>query len=101
MQYEQIVTDVVDGVLTITLNRPDRLNAWTATMGEELIAAFDEADAGGFVASDALEAVGEEHVGNRHLKNAETGEEDPLHAAGILCATQGERCEGQRGYQVV
>ena len=45
MQYEQIVTDVADGVLTITLNRPDRLNAWTATMGEELIAAFDEADA--------------------------------------------------------
>ena len=45
MRYEQIVTDVADGVLTITLNRPDRLNAWTATMGEELIAAFDEADA--------------------------------------------------------
>src|SRR6201996_2753778 len=52
MQYEQIVTDVVDGVLTITLNRPDRLNAWTATMGEELIAAFDEADA-----DDAVRAV--------------------------------------------
>ena len=45
MQYEQIVTDVADGVLTITLNRPDRLNAWTSTMGDELIAAFDEADA--------------------------------------------------------
>ena len=52
MQYEQIVADVVDGVLTITLNRPDRLNAWTATMGEELIAAFDEADA-----DDAVRAV--------------------------------------------
>jgi len=45
MQFEQINTDVVDGVLTITLNRPDRLNAWTPTMGEELIAAFDDADA--------------------------------------------------------
>ena len=33
MQYEQIVTDVADGVLTITLNRPDRLNAWTAHDG--------------------------------------------------------------------
>ena len=52
MQYEQIVTDVADGVLTITLNRPDRLNAWTATMGGELIAAFDEADA-----DDAVRAV--------------------------------------------
>jgi enoyl-CoA hydratase/carnithine racemase len=45
MTYEQITADTADGVLTITLNRPDRLNAWTPTMGEELIAAFDAADA--------------------------------------------------------
>jgi enoyl-CoA hydratase/carnithine racemase len=45
MEFEQIRTDVTDRVLTITLNRPDRLNAWTATMGRELIAAFDRADA--------------------------------------------------------
>jgi enoyl-CoA hydratase/carnithine racemase len=45
MEFEQITTDVDQGVLTITLNRPDRLNAWTATMGNELIAAFDAADA--------------------------------------------------------
>jgi enoyl-CoA hydratase/carnithine racemase len=43
--YEQIRTGLEDGVLTITLNRPERLNAWTATMGRELIAAFDAADA--------------------------------------------------------
>ncbi len=45
MEFEQILTQVDDGILTITLNRPDRLNAWTATMGRELIAAFDRADA--------------------------------------------------------
>ena len=45
MDYEQIITEVTDGVLTITLNRPQRLNAWTPTMGQELIAAFDAADA--------------------------------------------------------
>jgi enoyl-CoA hydratase/carnithine racemase len=43
--FEQIITDLADGVLTITLNRPDRLNAWTAQMGSELIEAFDRADA--------------------------------------------------------
>jgi enoyl-CoA hydratase/carnithine racemase len=43
--FEQIATEVADNVLTITLNRPERLNAWTATMGRELIEAFDEADA--------------------------------------------------------
>jgi enoyl-CoA hydratase/carnithine racemase len=45
MEFEQIRADVEDGVLTITLNRPDRLNAWTGTMGRELIAAIDRADA--------------------------------------------------------
>ncbi len=43
--YEQITTEVQENILTITLNRPDRLNAWTATMGRELIEAFDRADA--------------------------------------------------------
>jgi enoyl-CoA hydratase/carnithine racemase len=45
MEFEQIRAEVQDRVLTITLNRPERLNAWTATMGKELIAAFDRADA--------------------------------------------------------
>jgi enoyl-CoA hydratase/carnithine racemase len=44
MEYEQITTEAADGVLTITLNRPERLNAWTPTMGRELIEAFDRAD---------------------------------------------------------
>jgi enoyl-CoA hydratase/carnithine racemase len=44
-QFEQISTDVAERVLTITLNRPERLNAWTGTMARELIEAFDRADA--------------------------------------------------------
>jgi enoyl-CoA hydratase/carnithine racemase len=45
MDFEQIAIEVADRVLTITLNRPERLNAWTAQMGAELRAAFDVADA--------------------------------------------------------
>jgi enoyl-CoA hydratase/carnithine racemase len=45
MDFEQIATELTDRVLTITLNRPERLNAWTAQMGSELRAAFDRADA--------------------------------------------------------
>jgi enoyl-CoA hydratase/carnithine racemase len=45
VDFEQITTEVAERVLTITLNRPERLNAWTATMGRELIEAFDRADA--------------------------------------------------------
>jgi len=45
MEFEEIRYEVADGVLQITLNRPDRLNAFTGTMGRELIEAFDRADA--------------------------------------------------------
>ena len=45
MSFQDIRYDVADRVLTITLNRPDRLNAFTPTMGHELIEAFDRADA--------------------------------------------------------
>jgi enoyl-CoA hydratase/carnithine racemase len=45
MQFEQILYEVSDHVLTITLNRPDRLNAFTQTLGRELIEALDSADA--------------------------------------------------------
>jgi enoyl-CoA hydratase/carnithine racemase len=41
MDYEQIQYDVDDHVLTITLDRPDRLNAFTQRMSEELVDAFD------------------------------------------------------------
>ena len=44
MTFETILTDVEAGILTITLNRPDRLNAFTPVMMRELIAAFDQAD---------------------------------------------------------
>ncbi|TML02265.1 MAG: enoyl-CoA hydratase, partial [Actinobacteria bacterium] len=43
--FEEIRAETSDGVLTITLNRPERLNAFTETMRRELIAAFDVADA--------------------------------------------------------
>jgi enoyl-CoA hydratase/carnithine racemase len=52
MDYEQILYDVDDGVLTITLNRPERLNAFTPRMQRELVDAFDRADG-----DDAVRAV--------------------------------------------
>jgi enoyl-CoA hydratase/carnithine racemase len=45
MSFDEIGYEVDEGVLTITLNRPDRLNAFTPTMGRELIEAFDRSDA--------------------------------------------------------
>jgi enoyl-CoA hydratase/carnithine racemase len=52
MRYDTLALSVDDRVLTITLNRPDKLNAFNLPMMNELIAAFDEADA-----DDAVRAV--------------------------------------------
>jgi enoyl-CoA hydratase/carnithine racemase len=45
IDYEQVRYEVRDQVLTITLDRPERLNAFTDRMADELIDAFDRADA--------------------------------------------------------
>ena len=45
MDFTEISYEVADRVLTITLDRPDRLNAFTLRMHEELLDAFDRADA--------------------------------------------------------
>jgi enoyl-CoA hydratase/carnithine racemase len=44
-KYETIKLEVANGVATLTLHRPDRMNAFTEQMMHEMIAAFDETDA--------------------------------------------------------
>jgi enoyl-CoA hydratase/carnithine racemase len=44
MAYNTILYDVTDNILTITLNRPEKLNAFTGEMMTEMIDAFDRAD---------------------------------------------------------
>ena len=44
MTYEQIQFEVSDRIVTITLNRPDRLNAWTPIMEREVQEALVQAD---------------------------------------------------------
>ncbi|UVO51557.1 crotonase/enoyl-CoA hydratase family protein [Sphingomonas sp. SUN019] len=45
MAYEQIRYDIADGIATITLHRPEKLNAFTGQMMAEMIDAFDQVDA--------------------------------------------------------
>jgi len=52
MPYETILTDTSEAIFTITINRPDKLNALNTTMIRELIDAFDTADA-----DDAVRAI--------------------------------------------
>jgi enoyl-CoA hydratase/carnithine racemase len=52
LDFQEIRYEVDGPVLTITLNRPGRLNAYTGTMHDELMQAFDLADA-----DDAVRAI--------------------------------------------
>ena len=52
MPFETIQIDVADGVQTVTLNRPDKLNAFTPQMMRDLLVAFDRSDR-----DDAVRAV--------------------------------------------
>ncbi|HAU12580.1 MAG TPA: enoyl-CoA hydratase, partial [Gammaproteobacteria bacterium] len=44
MSFETIRYAIANRILTITLNRPEQLNAFTVKMAEELIEAFDQAN---------------------------------------------------------
>ena len=44
MAYETILVDTVDSVSVLTMNRPERLNAWTPKMGAELSEAIQLAN---------------------------------------------------------
>ncbi len=58
MAYETILYEVSDNILTITLNRPERLNAFTLVMQRELIEAFDQADADDAVGASIVTGSG-------------------------------------------
>jgi enoyl-CoA hydratase/carnithine racemase len=45
MSYEQILFDTSERIATVTLNRPEKLNAWTAKMDQEVRTAIAIADA--------------------------------------------------------
>jgi len=57
--FETLLYSVEDGIATITLNRPDRMNSFTAQMMADLIAAFDATDADDAVGAVIVTGAGE------------------------------------------
>ncbi|MEU1719463.1 enoyl-CoA hydratase-related protein [Nonomuraea sp. NPDC005692] len=68
MAFSEIEYHVADRVATITLSRPERLNAFTLTMRAELISAFDLADA-----DDEVRAVVVTGAGRAFCAGADLG----------------------------
>ena len=88
MDFEQILYDKADGIATITLNRPDRMNAFTPTMIREWAQALEDARTDGEVRAVILTGAGRAFCAGADLKGntgvAETARsERPVAAASL------------------
>lgn len=68
MEYSEIRTELANKVLTVTLNRPDRLNAYTGVMRDELVTVFENADR-----DDGIRAVVVTGAGRAFCAGADLG----------------------------
>ena len=78
--FETLLYDVTDGIATITLNRPEKMNAFTTQMRDDMIAAFDATDA-----DDAVRVVIVTGAGRAFCAGAD------LSAAGLAAACRPRR----------
>ncbi|MFC1993928.1 enoyl-CoA hydratase/isomerase family protein [Chloroflexota bacterium] len=74
MNYEHIVLRKEEGIATITLNRPQKLNALTYTMMNELIAAFDDASSDNNIRVVVLTGAGRSFCAGADFRFAELKE---------------------------
>jgi enoyl-CoA hydratase/carnithine racemase len=71
MSYETILFDVdADGVATLTLNRPEKRNAWNRQMGLEIRAALKDADARDDVRAVIVTGAGKDFCVGADLEGA-------------------------------
>lgn len=71
MSFETILTTTDNGVTTITLNRPERMNAWNETMASELSVALETAEADDQVRVVVLTGQGRAFCAGADLEDGE------------------------------
>ena len=69
--FTQITYSVTDRVATLTLSRPEKLNAFTVTMMREIVAAFDLADADDDVRAVIVTGAGRAFCAGADLSSGE------------------------------
>src|SRR3954462_3569126 len=83
MAEEAVLTEAGDGVLLITLNRPDARNAVNAALAAGLAAALDRLDADDDLQVGILTGAGRGFSGGRDLRALGAGEPRPVGARGF------------------
>jgi enoyl-CoA hydratase len=76
----EVLLEVDGGVAVVTLNAPDRRNALTPGMAEELIATFDEVDARAEVGALVVKAVGRSFCAGGDIATLTSAGKDPAAA---------------------
>jgi enoyl-CoA hydratase/carnithine racemase len=93
MTYEQIQYEVSDRIATLTLNRPDRLNAWTPVMENEVFHALHEADGDADVRVVILTGAGRGFCAGADMQNLDAVASDP----NVLVKLQAQLTAGPGG----
>ena len=79
--YREIAYSVADRIASVTLNRPDRLNAWTPTMEEELRAAMAAAARDDGVRAVLLTGAGRGFCAGADMESLRSGAEETAEEA--------------------
>ena len=74
--FSEILYDISNKIATITLNRPDKLNAWTGTMEQEVRAALIEASGDDGVGAIILTGAGRGFCSGADMNNLNSIQED-------------------------
>lgn len=87
MSYEQIKCEMDGPFLVITLNRPDKLNAYTGIMGAEIADAFERADANDDVRAVIVTGAGRAFCAGADVSGGATSfDTSGKHGAGVFAA---------------
>ena len=73
MELETVLYDVNDGVATVTLNRPQAMNAWTAQLADDLARSMGAADADETVRAVVVTGAGRAFCAGADLSGGEGG----------------------------
>lgn len=73
MNLETVIYSVADGVATITLNRPEAMNAWTPQLSDELMLACGAADVDDAVRAVVITGAGRAFCAGADLSGGESG----------------------------